>query len=49
MIVLVGASASGKSTLQKAMIEHSENLKKVVTYTTRPPEKVKRMELIITL
>lgn len=39
MIVLVGASASGKSTLQKAMIEHSENLKKVVTYTTRPPRK----------
>jgi guanylate kinase len=39
MIVLVGASASGKSTLQKAMIERSDKFKKVVTYTTRPPRK----------
>lgn len=38
MIVIVGASASGKSTLQKEMIEHAPNkYKKVVTYTTRPP------------
>lgn len=37
MIVLVGASASGKSTLQTKMIENNDNLKKIVTYTTRPP------------
>lgn len=37
MIVIVGASASGKSTLQKALL--AKGFKKVVTYTTRPPRK----------
>lgn len=39
MIVIVGASASGKSTLQKMMIEQNRKMKKVVTYTTRPPRR----------
>lgn len=39
MIVLLGASASGKSTLQKALIDSSGKFKKIVTYTTRPPRK----------
>ena len=34
MIILVGASASGKSVVVKKMIE-KYNFKKVVTYTTR--------------
>lgn len=37
MIVIVGASASGKSTLQKMMLKQNPKMKKVVTYTTRPP------------
>lgn len=36
MIILLGASASGKSTLQKALI-NTGNFEKIVTYTTRPP------------
>lgn len=36
MIVLLGASASGKSTLQKALMDTGK-FKKIVTYTTRPP------------
>lgn len=36
-VVLIGASASGKSTLQKMLIEKEPCFKKVVTYTTRPP------------
>lgn len=39
MIVLLGASASGKSTLQKALMNSSDGFKKIVTYTTRPPRK----------
>lgn len=39
MIVIVGASASGKSTLQKMMIKQNSKLKKVITYTTRPPRR----------
>lgn len=40
MIVIVGASASGKSTLQKQMVEQKPSrYKKVVTYTTRPPRR----------
>lgn len=35
MIILVGASASGKSVVAKKMIE-KYNIQKVVTYTTRP-------------
>lgn len=36
MILIVGESASGKSTLQKMFIESNPKYKKVVTYTTRP-------------
>lgn len=36
MIVILGASASGKSTLQKTLVDTGE-YKKIVTYTTRPP------------
>lgn len=35
-IVLIGASASGKSTLQNMLINHNPRFKKIVTYTTRP-------------
>jgi guanylate kinase len=37
MIVIVGESASGKSTLARSIVEKSKDLKLVVTYTTRPP------------
>ena len=36
MLVIVGESASGKSTLQKMFIEANPQYKKAVTYTTRP-------------
>lgn len=36
MIVIIGESASGKSTLQKMLIKDDSKYKKVVTYTTRP-------------
>lgn len=36
MIVIIGESASGKSTLQKMLIKDDPKYKKVVTYTTRP-------------
>jgi len=36
-VVLIGASASGKSTLQTMLIKREPCFKKVVTYTTRPP------------
>lgn len=36
MLVIVGESASGKSTLQKMLIERDPRWHKVVTYTTRP-------------
>lgn len=36
MIVLIGESASGKSTLQNLLVKEMPNLKKLVSYTTRP-------------
>lgn len=36
MIVLVGESASGKSSIEKYLV-HNYNYKKIVSYTTRPP------------
>lgn len=40
MLVIIGESASGKTTLQDALINDSESdFKKVVTYTTRPMRK----------
>ena len=36
MIVIVGESASGKSTLQDMLIKSNPSYKKIVTYTTRP-------------
>lgn len=36
-VVLIGASASGKSTLQTMLINREPCFKKIVTYTTRPP------------
>lgn len=36
MIVIIGESASGKSTLQKMLIKDDPKYKKVITYTTRP-------------
>lgn len=36
MIVLVGESASGKSSIEKFLVDNYE-YKKVVSYTTRPP------------
>ena len=37
MIVIVGESACGKSTLQKNFITKHPEFSKIVTYTTRPP------------
>ena len=36
MIVIIGESASGKTTLQKKLIKNYPQYKKIVTYTTRP-------------
>lgn len=36
MIVIVGASASGKTTLVNALTEKDKKYKKIITYTTRP-------------
>lgn len=36
MIVIIGESASGKSTLQNMLIESDPSYQKIVTYTTRP-------------
>ena len=36
MIVIVGESACGKSTVEKVLVDHYR-LKKVTSYTTRPP------------
>lgn len=36
MLVILGESASGKSTLQKMLIKDNPKYKKIVTYTTRP-------------
>ena len=36
MIVILGASASGKSTLAKDLINSSPEYRRIVTYTTRP-------------
>lgn len=36
MIVLVGESASGKSTVEKELVK-DYGLKKIISYTTRPP------------
>lgn len=36
MIVIVGESASGKSTLQNMFVENNKRYRKIVTYTTRP-------------
>lgn len=36
MIVVVGASASGKSTLVDSLVDNDKKYRKVVTYTTRP-------------
>ena len=36
VIVLVGASASGKSTLAKQFVENNPSFSRIVTYTTRP-------------
>lgn len=36
MIILIGPSASGKTAVGR-MLERKYNIKKVVTYTTRPP------------
>lgn len=39
MIVIVGASASGKSTLQRMLLEKDKQYHKIVTYTIRPIRK----------
>lgn len=36
MIVLIGESGSGKSSIQNYIVQNS-NISKIVTYTTRPP------------
>lgn len=38
MIVIVGESASGKSTVAQQLVEHYD-FKQIITYTTRPPRK----------
>ncbi len=39
VVILVGASASGKSTLAKEFELHNPNFSRIVTYTTRPKRK----------
>ena len=39
MLVILGESASGKSTLQKLFVERDKRWYKIVTYTTRPMRK----------
>ena len=39
MLIIIGESASGKSTLQKMLISNNPKYKKIVTYTTRPKRK----------
>lgn len=41
MIILVGESASGKSSIEKEMVD-KYGYKKIVSYTTRPPRKGER-------
>lgn len=36
ILVLVGESASGKSTIEKMITERNPDIKKIVSYTTRP-------------
>lgn len=36
MIVILGASASGKSSLAKDLVEANPEYKRIITYTTRP-------------
>ena len=36
IIVLVGESASGKSTIEKLIQERDKSFTKIVSYTTRP-------------
>ncbi len=36
MVVIVGESASGKSTLQRKLTESNNKFEKLITYTTRP-------------
>ena len=36
MLVIIGESASGKSTLQKMLVQAHPEWRKIVTYTTRP-------------
>lgn len=38
IIILVGESASGKSTIEKALVKN-HGFQKVISYTTRPPRK----------
>lgn len=38
MVILVGESASGKSTIEKALVKNY-GFQKVISYTTRPPRK----------
>ena len=37
LVILCGASASGKTTLANYIVEHTNNFTKLITYTTRPP------------
>lgn len=39
MLVIIGESASGKTTLQEMLVNDNDKFKKVVTYTTRPMRK----------
>ena len=37
VIALIGKAGSGKDTIARALVEQNENMKFVVSYTTRPP------------
>ena len=39
MIAIIGESASGKSSIERALVNNNVNLKRVVSYTTRPIRK----------
>jgi len=49
MLVLSSPSGAGKTSIAKKVIESDKNIKMSISFTTRPKERVKEMERIISL
>lgn len=45
IFVLVGESASGKSTIEEMIVSNSRNFQRVISYTTRPMRKGERQNV----